>query len=70
MATSREIIRKLMKDGWVEVGVKGSHHQFKHPRRKGKVTVPPSQTTTAPGNAALNQQTGGLEINATKGIQP
>jgi len=39
-ASSREIIKKLIKDGWVEVAVKGSHHQFKHPHKKGRVTVP------------------------------
>ena len=26
-------------DGWVEVRVSGSHHQFKHPTKKGTVTV-------------------------------
>ena len=38
--SSRSIIRKLKKDGWIEVAVKGSHHQFKHPFKKGRVTVP------------------------------
>ncbi|BCP53815.1 addiction module toxin, HicA family protein [Kaistia sp. 32K] len=40
MSDSREIIRKLQKDGWFEVGVTGSHHHFKHPTKPGKVTVP------------------------------
>lgn len=39
---SREIIRKLEKDGWFEVGVEGSHHQFRHLDKPGKVTVPAS----------------------------
>jgi len=26
-------------EGWVEAHVKGSHHKFKHPERKGSVTV-------------------------------
>ncbi len=26
--------------GWIEVRVVGSHHQFKHPAKKGLVTVP------------------------------
>lgn len=30
----------LKKDGWVEVACLGSHHQFKHPTKPGKVTVP------------------------------
>jgi len=38
--TSRELIRKLKEDGWVLVAIKGSHFQFKHPTKKGRVTVP------------------------------
>ena len=30
----------LMDDGWELVNVVGSHHQFKHPFKTGKVTVP------------------------------
>ncbi|WP_462351034.1 type II toxin-antitoxin system HicA family toxin [Fusobacterium varium] len=38
--TSFDVIKRLEKDGWVEVRQKGSHKQFKHPKRKGLVTVP------------------------------
>lgn len=37
---SRQIIRELEKDGWVEVAARGSHRQFKHPTKPGRVTVP------------------------------
>ena len=37
---SREVIRLLLKTGWSEVAQKGSHVQFKHPERAGRVTVP------------------------------
>ena len=37
---SREIIKSLKEDGWYQVGTTGSHHHFKHPVKKGKVTVP------------------------------
>jgi len=37
---SREIIKRLKADGWYEVTITGSHHHFKHPVKKGKVTVP------------------------------
>jgi len=37
---SKEIIKKLEQDGWYQVKVTGSHHHFKHPEKKGKVTVP------------------------------
>jgi predicted RNA binding protein YcfA (HicA-like mRNA interferase family) len=36
---SREIIKMLKADGWQEDRVRGSHHQFKHPTKKGIVTV-------------------------------
>jgi len=36
----RDVIRRLVEDGWVQVSQKGSHRQFKHPTKHGKVTVP------------------------------
>lgn len=38
--TAKEIIKQLKKDGWIEVHCKGSHKQFVHPTKSGKVTVP------------------------------
>lgn len=37
--SSREVIRALKEDGWYLVKTEGSHHQFKHPAKKGRVTV-------------------------------
>lgn len=37
--TVKEILKILKKDGWFEVRQKGSHKQFKHPLKKGIVTV-------------------------------
>ena len=37
---ARQIIFQLKKDGWVMKTQKGSHAQFEHPKKKGKVTVP------------------------------
>ena len=34
-----EIIRILKNDGWEYCYTKGDHRQFKHPTKKGKVTV-------------------------------
>jgi predicted RNA binding protein YcfA (HicA-like mRNA interferase family) len=39
MVKVREMIEMLERDGWYQVGVKGSHRQFKHNRKPGKVTV-------------------------------
>lgn len=37
--SSREVLKMLKDDGWYEVGCDGDHHQFKHPTKKGRVTV-------------------------------
>jgi len=37
--SSREVMKILQADGWYEVACDGSHHQLKHPEKKGKVTV-------------------------------
>jgi len=37
--SSREVIKMLKADGWYLVDTTGSHHQFKHPNKKGRVTV-------------------------------
>ena len=36
---SKAVIRALKADGWVQVAQKGSHVQFKHPTKPGRVTV-------------------------------
>ena len=38
--SSQEVIKALIKDGWYEVRQKGSHKQFKHKVKNGRVTVP------------------------------
>jgi predicted RNA binding protein YcfA (HicA-like mRNA interferase family) len=37
---SADIIKALQADGWNQVAQKGSHVQFKHPTKPGRVTVP------------------------------
>ena len=36
----RDILKLLIADGWIQVVQRGSHRQFKHPVKPGKVTVP------------------------------
>ncbi len=36
----KEIISILKNDGWFQVSQKGSHKQFKHLTKAGRVTVP------------------------------
>jgi len=35
----RDVIALIRADGWYEVTQRGSHRQFKHPTKKGRVTV-------------------------------
>ena len=34
-----EVIKLLEADGWILVATKGDHRQYKHPQKKGKVTI-------------------------------
>jgi predicted RNA binding protein YcfA (HicA-like mRNA interferase family) len=36
----RDLIKKIEAEGWVHESTKGSHMQFGHPTRPGKITVP------------------------------
>ena len=35
----RDVIRLIEADGWFSIGQEGSHRQFKHLVKKGRVTV-------------------------------
>ena len=35
----RDVIRAVEADGWREMRTRGSHRQFKHPAKPGKVTI-------------------------------
>lgn len=35
----REVIKRLEADGWYRIRSKGGHRQYKHPGKKGRVTV-------------------------------
>jgi predicted RNA binding protein YcfA (HicA-like mRNA interferase family) len=53
-----EVLRMLAEDGWYLVATTGSHRQFKHPTKPGRVTVPgKASNDLAPGtlNSILKQ---------------
>jgi len=62
MPKVRDAIRRVEDDGWVLVRIVGSHRQFRHPTKRGTVTIAghPSKDL-APGtwNSILKQA--GLE---------
>ena len=35
----REIIKMIEADGWFLVSTRGSHRQYKHPSKQGRVTI-------------------------------
>lgn len=38
--SSKDLMKLLKKDGWYLDRVNGSHYHFKHPSKKGLVTLP------------------------------
>jgi predicted RNA binding protein YcfA (HicA-like mRNA interferase family) len=44
----RDIIKLIEADGWYLVGTRGSHRQFKHPVKSGRVTIPGHPSETLP----------------------
>ena len=51
--SSREILRMLHRDGWVEKNQRGSHIQLVHPVKPGKVTVPHPRKDLDPKTVGL-----------------
>jgi predicted RNA binding protein YcfA (HicA-like mRNA interferase family) len=35
----RQVIKQIEADGWYLVATKGSHRQYKHPTKPGRVTI-------------------------------
>lgn len=58
----RDAIRLITDDGWFLVGTRGSHRQYKHPSKPGRVTVPGNQSDDlAPGTLASILKQAGLK---------
>jgi predicted RNA binding protein YcfA (HicA-like mRNA interferase family) len=59
---SREIIRRIEADGWFLVASKGSHMQFRHPEKKGRVTVPHPKKDVAIGTLRSIERQAGVRL--------
>lgn len=46
---SRKLKKRLESDGWVVVNTEGSHWQFKHPNKSGRLTLPHPRKDISPG---------------------
>jgi len=54
----RQVIRLLERDGWVLVRTRGSHRQYKHPKKPGLVTLagkPSDELAAGTLNSVLKQ---------------
>lgn len=58
--TVKEIERLLLADGWYHKNTKGSHKQFKHLTKLGKVTVPQHSGDVDPRTAKSILRQAGL----------
>ncbi len=59
---SRDVIRLLLADGWVEVARRGSHAQFKHPTKPGRVTVPHPKRDLPLGTLKSIERQAGMKL--------
>ena len=59
---SRKVITALVADGWHEVGREGSHAQFKHPTKKGRVTVPHPKRDIPIGTLRSIEKQAGIKL--------
>jgi predicted RNA binding protein YcfA (HicA-like mRNA interferase family) len=57
-----EVLERLLQDGWHLVATRGSHRQFKHPTKPGRVTLAgePSDDV-APGTLSSILKQAGLK---------
>ena len=59
---SREVIRRLLEDGWYEVRQSGSHKHFRHVTKPGTVTVPHPEADMAIGTLKSIEKQSGIKI--------
>jgi predicted RNA binding protein YcfA (HicA-like mRNA interferase family) len=59
---SRDVIAALRADGWREVAQKGSHVQFKHPTKPGRVTVVHPSREVPQGTLRSIERQSGLKL--------
>jgi predicted RNA binding protein YcfA (HicA-like mRNA interferase family) len=56
---SKKVIKLIEADGWKLVATKGSHHQYKHHTKKGRITIPhPKKDLTIGTLKSIEKQSG------------
>lgn len=59
---SADVITALKADGWIVAGQKGSHVQFRHPTKPGRVTVPHPKRDLKIGTLKSIERQSGLSL--------
>lgn len=60
--SSREVLKRLKADGWYEVAHEGSHVQFRHPAKPGRVTVPHPRRDLPMGTLRSIEKQAGIRL--------
>ena len=61
--TVREVIKLVEADGWYMVRQRSSHRQFKHPTKKGRVTVPHPKRDIPRGTLKSIEKQAGVKLS-------
>ena len=62
---SRAILKRLRREGWVDVGAKGSHHKLKHPDGRTIIVPHPKKDLPLGTARAIAKHAGWLEDEAS-----
>lgn len=62
MPSSRDVIKKIKKDGWELARIKGDHHSFKHPTKPGLAVVPHPNKDLPRGTVRSIERVTGLKL--------
>jgi len=60
---STDIVKRIEADGWFKVAQKGSHIQFKHPVKPGRVTVPHPKKDIPIGTLKSIEKQAGIKLS-------
>lgn len=60
--TAREVMRRLEANGWRVKAIRGSHFQYTHPSKTGKITIANHKGDIKPGTLASIEKQSGLKL--------
>ncbi len=63
---SKDLVKLIQGAGWQLTATKGSHHQFTHPSKTGKVTIPHPKKDLAIGLVRNILKQAGIDPNSIK----